>query len=271
MKNYQIYFKCLLVCVLLAFTGCDDDDNENYVPDPDEFGISLLETSQFGNILVSQNFQSIYFFTSDVNGGSNCVGGCLSAWPPVVIGESELTVGTGLLASDFSTITRSNGQIQLTYKGWPLYYFSPDADGDLEENGAIQGDGIGGAFFVAKPDYTVMLARQIFGQDESPTTYLVDDRGLSLYDFTGDEENVSNCSGGCAEVWPPIQTPASFIVPSALNTSDFSYLERNDNLGNQLSFKGNPLYYFAPDESVRGNVLGEGGADGKFFVAGKEL
>ncbi len=66
-----------------------------------------------------------------------------------------------LLTRIFSFITRSDGSKQTTYKGWPLYTYS-----EILHSGQTSGDGIENIWFVAKPDYTVMLANnQLVGND----------------------------------------------------------------------------------------------------------
>ena len=64
----------------------------------------------------------MYFFSKDSKNVSNCPdGSCTDIWP--VFYEENLTLDQGLVASDFGTIIRPNGAKQITYKGWPLYYF----------------------------------------------------------------------------------------------------------------------------------------------------
>ncbi len=180
---------------------------------------------------------------------------------------SELDLGSNLNSSDFEEIIREDGQKQITFKGWPLYYFSPEGDGVLEETNNTQGDGRSEAFFIAKPDYSIMIGRQLIGEEEEAISYLVDDRGVSLYFTTGDEENISNCSGGCASVWPPFVAPNNLVLPSTLSIAEFSTTNRNDDLGPQLTVTGNPIYRFSQDDLIRGSVLGQaGGPNANFFV-----
>ena len=264
MSNYRNYlFLSYLAIVLSWFTACDDDDN---VADQ-KLKIQLATTGDYGKILVDNKNQSLYFFAGDVTNGSNCNGDCANRWPALTGDVNELEIGAALSKDDFGTVTRGDGQEQITYKGWPLYYFSPEANKILESPGQTLGDGKGNAFYVAKPDYTVMIGRQTLPGADEATVYLVDDRGVSLYDFTNDEENVSNCTGGCAGVWPAFNGLENPIVPSTLNENDFTYFERSDDLGFQLSYLGRPVYYFANDEEIRGSVAGHGGASGKFFLA----
>jgi hypothetical protein len=47
---------------------------------------------------------------------------------------------------DFGTIKRDDGQMQATYKGWPLYYYIKD-----QVSGETAGQGVGGVWFVVNP------------------------------------------------------------------------------------------------------------------------
>ena len=269
MNTYFVKIKTLLLAGIGAtlITSCDGGYEDGGVNQPPSaFSVDLSSNGTFGNILINQENQSMYFFAGDVTGESNCSGGCAETWPAVVAELEEQNIGNGLDVEDFGNITLGDGRKQLTYKGWPLYYFSPEADGVLEAPGEVLGDGRGGLFHVAKPDYTILVGRQSVEDGEEAVVYLVDDRGVSLYLNTGDEENISHCNGVCAEVWPPFND-ADLVVPSSLELDDFGSLEREDELGPQLSFKGSPLYFFFPDEEIRGNVLGKaGGPSVTFFV-----
>jgi predicted lipoprotein with Yx(FWY)xxD motif len=263
--------KYLLVIALATLaigllSSCKEEEEEDLLDEEEEvvLSIELRNDSEFGNILVNQSDVALYFFASDVNGNSNCSGGCADAWPPMLGTLDELSIGANLNEDYFGTITREDGETQITYKGWPLYYFSPASDGTLEAPATVTGDGRGNAFFVAKPDYTVFFGKQSVVDGEDPVTYLVDSWGLTLYDFANDEQNESNCEGGCANAWPIFNGQENPVFPSALSQSNFSMTQRNDDLGPQLSFDGMPLYYFASDEETRGNVTGHSG-DGTGF------
>ena len=66
-----------------------------------------------------------------------------------------------------------------------------------------------------------MLADQApEGADES-VKYLVDAEGNTLYYFLNDEENVSNCSGGCLNAWPAYAVGEPLYLPSSLDGKKF--------------------------------------------------
>ncbi|MGB5822200.1 MAG: hypothetical protein WBG90_22145 [Saonia sp.] len=256
--------------MLILLSACSNDNDQTEDPiEENDSGLSLrLESNgDFGKILVNKKNQSIYFFAGDVTGESNCNGGCADVWPALIGEVSELEISSDLDINDFSAITREGGQKQIAYKGWPLYYFSPDADGVLEAPGETLGDGQGGLFHVAKPDYSILLGQQAVTEGGDPVVYLVDYRGVSLYYNMDDDENKSNCAGGCAGVWPPFKTPENLVLPSSLSLDDFVSNKREDDLGPQLAYKKSPLYFFSQDEEKRGSVLGQaGGPSQTFFV-----
>lgn len=265
MKTNFKFLRFIGLSVLLAMTlySCDSDDDGTTIVT----GLTVqTNNSGLGLILTNQDNRTMYFSAGDVTGESNCNGGCAQVWPAVPGDLYDLEFGSGLNTADFSTITGQESQKQLTYKGWPLYYFSENGDGVLEAPGQTLGDGRGGLFHVAKPDYTLLPGRQAIAGEED-VLYLVDDRGVSLYQNTADDFNVSNCNGGCAGVWPPFDKVNNLVLPSSLNASDFYSVTRDDELGPQLSFEGSPLYFFSQDEGKRASVLGQaGGPNQTFFV-----
>jgi predicted lipoprotein with Yx(FWY)xxD motif len=65
-------------------------------------------------------------FTRDTRGGaSRCYGACAAAWP-VYFTKGQLRAGEGVRRSLIGTTRRRDGRRQLTYNGWPLYYYVGD-------------------------------------------------------------------------------------------------------------------------------------------------
>jgi predicted lipoprotein with Yx(FWY)xxD motif len=207
----------------------------------------------------------LYFFSNDVAGANTCTGGCATAWP--IFFEASLTadmLGEGLSMDDFGTTTSAAGQ-QTTYKGWPLYYYAPG--GVREPANQATGEAVGGIWFVAKTDYTIMLANaQLKGLDgknykgdytegDAKVVYFSDAEGRSIYSFHIDKKNKNNFSNGDGAhdaIWP-VYGNALVSVPSTLDKSLFGSITVNGSA--QLTYKGWPLYYFSKDE-VRGDNKG---------------
>jgi len=195
------------------------------------------------NYLTDANGMTLYYFTKDTDGMSACYGGCANAWP--VFYAQTLSLPSTLMSSDFGSITRTDGTMQTTYNGWPLYYWAKD-----KKAGDMTGEGIGKQWYVLKvPAYTVMVATSA-----TLGNYLVDGAGQTLYWFTKDSVGQSACTGGCLIAWPAF-TADSFVVPSALNPADFATITRTDG-GTQVTYKGYPLYYWFKD-TKRGDTTGQ--------------
>ena len=71
---------------------------------------------------------TLYTFSLDTRSKSACTGACAKLWPPVLVkkGTPLSKIEHGLKASRLGEIRRSDGTLQLTYEGKPLYRFAGD-------------------------------------------------------------------------------------------------------------------------------------------------
>lgn len=99
------------------------------------------KTGANGAYLVASNGMTLYTFDKDTKGVSNCSGTCASTWP-----SYTTTSQPSSMPQNLAVITRSDGSMQYTWKGMPLYYFSGDS-----KPGDMNGDGVNGVWHVAKP------------------------------------------------------------------------------------------------------------------------
>jgi predicted lipoprotein with Yx(FWY)xxD motif len=75
---------------------------------------------------------TLYWFGRDTSTTSACSGSCATYWPPVT---GPVTAGPGVTGT-LGTITRSDGTVQATYDGHPLYTYAGDsAPGQAKGNG----------------------------------------------------------------------------------------------------------------------------------------
>ena len=83
-------------------------------------------------VLTAANGRTLYLFAPDTPTRSACYGTCAAYWPPVT---EPVTAGPGVTGK-LSTITRSDGSVQATYDGHPLYtYIGDSAPGQANGNG----------------------------------------------------------------------------------------------------------------------------------------
>jgi len=107
--------------------------------------IEIQSSSSLGSYLTNGTGWTLYLFTKDTpnSGLSTCYVGCSNFWSPFLGNASDLVLPSGLNASAFGTITRTGGGTQITYEGWPLYYYSGDTVA-----GQTNGQGKQGTWFV---------------------------------------------------------------------------------------------------------------------------
>jgi predicted lipoprotein with Yx(FWY)xxD motif len=107
-------------------------------------GLVTVADSSLGSILVDGDGKTLYLFTPDNQGESVCYDQCEAAWPPLV---DQIEAGDGVDASLLGTAPRTDGSDQVTYNGWPLYYFANDtAPGDTN------GQAINDVWYVLAPE-----------------------------------------------------------------------------------------------------------------------
>ena len=94
--------------------------------------------------IVDARGNTLYYFTKDTPGVSNCKGSCLNIWP--VFYTDNIAAPSLMNTSDFGVITNSEGSKQTTYKEMPLYYFANDT-----KRGDTNGQGIINSWFAVKP------------------------------------------------------------------------------------------------------------------------
>jgi predicted lipoprotein with Yx(FWY)xxD motif len=268
MKSKQIKFALVVLIATTFFVSCSSDNDSGTPPTVEvKKDISLSTSATLGSYLSDKDGRSLYFFATDANGQASCTGGCEAVWPAFNVDNLTADkLGSGLTLSDFATITTASGKKQLTYKGWPLYYYAPSVNGTntLESAGATTGDGVGDVWFIAKPDYSIMIVRsQLKGHDQKNyksdytlgdglTTYFTDAKGITLYTFKNDnfkKNNFTKADFSNNAVWPIYETD-KMVVPSILDKSKFSVITVFGK--SQLTYNGWPLYYFGQDANLRG-------------------
>jgi predicted lipoprotein with Yx(FWY)xxD motif len=259
----KIAMSMAVMALLCIDWSCTKDNGSSTTPPATpKNNVRLSTTTKFGSILTDSAGNSLYFFSIDAHDSSGCNGNCIVAWPAFY--KASLTLDSGLNKNDFATTTRRDGSPQTTYKGWPLYYYQNDI-----KAGDINGDGVGKVWFVAKPDYTVMLSNtqlignnglqydSLFQPGPGITQYMTDAYGHTLYSFSPDhfrKNNFTKADFSNNPSWPIDTLLKVGHVPSTLDKTQFDTLTVFGKV--QLVYKGWPLYYFGNDKGVRGSTKG---------------
>ena len=140
-----------LVLVLVA-AGCGAPDPAATEPEPSDTGSSASSPraersrkpqptpepgtvvtageSPFGRMLFDDRGQAIYLFERERDGRPACYDACAAAWPPVLTEGPPVARG-GLRPALLDVVERRDGSRQVTYGGWPLYFYAHEDPGEV--------------------------------------------------------------------------------------------------------------------------------------------
>jgi predicted lipoprotein with Yx(FWY)xxD motif len=118
--------------------------------------VSTASVAGLGTVLVNGAGDTLYILTSEKGGKVTCTDdtGCTKVWPDSELpkGTTAATAGMGIQQALLGTTKNSDGDLYVTYAGYPLYTFAHDT-----APGQANGEGIksfGGTWEVMAPDGT---------------------------------------------------------------------------------------------------------------------
>jgi predicted lipoprotein with Yx(FWY)xxD motif len=244
------------------------DGQPNGMPAPD-ITLNVVDDPKLGKILVGDNNMTLYMFAKDDANTSNCSANCLKSWPPLLT-KTSAKAGDGVDPALIGKATLADGTNIVTYNKMPLYYFAKDA-----KAGDTTGQDVNGVWYTVSPDGKPvgMPAPDVsLGVATDPTlgTFLVDGKGMTLYIFTNDEPNKSNCNASCLSAWPPLLTKTSAMAAGTGVTNSLIGTATLADGTKIVTYNKMPLYYWAGDTKP-GDANGQGlndvwyviGPDGK--------
>lgn len=162
-KNMRTISLVTFLCAAFIFGSCNENKKQDgkasvieasvgskiaLSEEEDEVKLEVKTKEPYGSYLTDSKGRAIYMFTADSKMKSSCYDACAEAWPPV-IADTTPTCGDKVNASMVKTIKRKNGKKQITYNGWPLYYFEKD-----KGEGEVTGQDIksfGGEWYLISP------------------------------------------------------------------------------------------------------------------------
>jgi predicted lipoprotein with Yx(FWY)xxD motif len=228
--------------------------------------IDVATDPTYEEILVDGEGMTLYIFTVDEPNQSNCDADCLANWPPLIT-LGNPTLGDRVEEELVGSTTLADGRQIVTYNSMPLYYFVEDT-----QPGDIKGQGVGNVWYVISRDGEVLTSASDDSTPAAPAAaateptimvasnptlgeFLVDDKGMSLYMFTRDTADMSNCSGDCLVKWPPLLTQGSPIAGTGVDASLLGSAPMPDGTF-IVTYNHMPLYYWYQDLKP-GDVLGQ--------------
>lgn len=235
-----------------------------------EATLKVVQDATLGQFLADDQGRTLYLFTKDTKNTSNCYDNCAKAWPPLSSAGQPQGMD-GVTASLLGITQRKDGTLQVTYNGYPLYYFAKD-----QKSGDTTGQGVGDVWYVVSPAGEMVKSAMVTTggsagatpaamadkpamlkvvQNDALGQFLADDQGRTLYLFTKDTMNTSNCYDQCAVNWPALLTKGDPVAGEGVDGKLLGTTQRKDG-STQVTYNGLPLYYYIKDQKP-GDTTGQ--------------
>jgi predicted lipoprotein with Yx(FWY)xxD motif len=88
--------------------------------------VAVRDLPGVGVILVDMDDSTLYVADEERGGVVQCTGACAITWPPLTVPRGASPVAGEGVQGRLATLVRSDGAVQVTYDGQPLYLFSRD-------------------------------------------------------------------------------------------------------------------------------------------------
>lgn len=122
-------------------------------------GVGVAASDVWGAYLVDADGYPLYMFTADrPDRRSVCYDDCARVWPPLRTFGDPVPVNDLVRPRLLETVWRRDGTQQVTYAGWPLYYYRQDFEAGMVTGQDVQG--FGGDWYLMSP------AGRIIGLEE---------------------------------------------------------------------------------------------------------
>ncbi len=106
--------------------------------------LQLTTGTKLGTVLAASNGMTLYTNKNDKPGSSACNAACAQIWPPLLVTSTAPAAPSGLMGT-LGVVTWSDGTVQVTLSGQPLYLYVGDF-----KSGDTNGDGIDGIWAATK-------------------------------------------------------------------------------------------------------------------------
>ena len=246
--------------------------------------LEVSDNPTLGQILVDSQGYTLYMFMNDTANTSACDAACQSLWPPL---ESSTLpkAGAGIDASLIATGTLPTGGQVITYNQHPLYYKATDT-----KPGDITGEGYKNLWYAVSPTGDPVITSSSATPTAMPvstpasvapisiTNPLVEATsnsnlgqniitigGVTLYAYSEDTANTSNCDAACQQVWMPIHVIGAPVAGTGVTASLLGTAQQA-NGSTLLTYNQMPVYFFTGDK-IAGTINGQGFDNAWFAIS----
>jgi predicted lipoprotein with Yx(FWY)xxD motif len=121
--------------VLAGCSGTGDGGAEADTAPASGAAVSVRDVPGVGKALTDPDGMTLYFTDQEAGGAIKCQDGCVSFWKPLTVESGASPAADGDVTGTLATVTRPDGDVQLTLNGMPLYTFAQDSPGEAKGDG----------------------------------------------------------------------------------------------------------------------------------------
>lgn len=95
-------------------------------PGPGAPTVVAVHLAPYGTVLATPGHMTLYVLSDERPGHITCTAGCLSLWPPLLLGPHRRAPEPGAGIGGALGVLRRGASLQVTYNGFPLYTYAGD-------------------------------------------------------------------------------------------------------------------------------------------------
>ncbi len=238
--------------------------------------LQVASVGMFHGVLVDSTHHSLYLLTSEKGSHVRCSGACLVHWPPVLVKNSvtSVAVSSGVKGM-VGFVHRTSTEKQVTFNGFPLYWFAGDSAPGQDHGVGIAAFGgtwrlVNASAMTSAQSPAVSMPSPLLssGSVAGFPHALVTAAGRTLYLLSNEKGGHVHCSGSCLTYWPPllVADSLSHVTVASGVRGVVGFVPRAGGM-KQVTLNGFPVYTYAGD-SASGMANGEGvkGLGGVWYV-----
>jgi predicted lipoprotein with Yx(FWY)xxD motif len=103
-----------------------DTDADKELPPPQRPTVVVVRPGKHSAVLADSSGLTLYTFSGDGPRTPRCTGACAKRWRPALSLGGKPQAADPASAADVGSVRRADGGYQVTFRGWPLYYFVGD-------------------------------------------------------------------------------------------------------------------------------------------------
>lgn len=117
----------ILLMLTVFACGGEESPEGRAIPEGGGTVLTIARSKELGSYIADANGRALYLLEMHPRNSSICDDACTEVWPPFLAPQGTPEAGDpAVQAGLIGVMQRRDGSTQVTYNGYPLYYYSGD-------------------------------------------------------------------------------------------------------------------------------------------------